>query len=399
MIEKLNLEKNVVILKLEDPFYEEDGASGEKLKLVEIDLHLSAHANARNLYMNRKHAKLKEQKTAEASMRVIQNVENAAQRALEAQKLKRNLNIIRYVHWFEKFNWFITSEGYLCLSGRDAQQNELLVKRYLRSKDIYVHADLAGASSCVVRCRKGSDFISPYTLQQAGAMAVCRSGAWSAKATIGSYWVYANQVSKSAPSGEYLVTGSFMIYGKKNYIPPMPLEMGFGILFRLDDDSISRHHGDRRIRGIHSEEGDSAISSYQCETASDQPSASVEDCEVEKEVDFHSVSHGDEKNNGHNADSLLLLNAPQNSVNEDDDTVQADNQDFGMTYTTEDIHENCVGLVLETSDVALNLTEHNHVEDIQSLSLKTIKDDKIKKKVSKKKLRRSINALHSGSFR
>ncbi len=28
------------------------------------------------------------------------------------------------------------------------------------------------------------------------------------------------QVSKAAPSGEYLVTGSFMIRGKKNYLPP-----------------------------------------------------------------------------------------------------------------------------------------------------------------------------------
>jgi predicted ribosome quality control (RQC) complex YloA/Tae2 family protein len=41
---------------------------------------------------------------------------------------------------------FITTEGYLVLSGRDAQQNELLVKRYLREGDAYVHADLAGES-------------------------------------------------------------------------------------------------------------------------------------------------------------------------------------------------------------------------------------------------------------
>jgi hypothetical protein len=40
------------------------------------------------------------------------------------------------------------------------------------------------------------------------------------------------QVSKTAPSGEYLVTGSFMIRGKKNFLPPQPLVMGFGFLFR-----------------------------------------------------------------------------------------------------------------------------------------------------------------------
>lgn len=38
----------------------------------------------------------------------------------------------RKVFWFEKFHWFVSSENYIVLSGRDAQQNELLVKRYLR---------------------------------------------------------------------------------------------------------------------------------------------------------------------------------------------------------------------------------------------------------------------------
>lgn len=38
----------------------------------------------------------------------------------------------RKPYWFERFHWFVSSENYLVLSGRDAQQNELLVKRYLR---------------------------------------------------------------------------------------------------------------------------------------------------------------------------------------------------------------------------------------------------------------------------
>ena len=32
---------------------------------------------------------------------------------------------------FEKFFWFISSENYLVIGGRDQQQNELVVKRYL----------------------------------------------------------------------------------------------------------------------------------------------------------------------------------------------------------------------------------------------------------------------------
>jgi hypothetical protein len=41
------------------------------------------------------------------------------------------------------------------------------------------------------------------------------------------------QVSKTAPTGEYLTVGSFMIRGKKNFLPPNPLVMGFAFLFKL----------------------------------------------------------------------------------------------------------------------------------------------------------------------
>jgi hypothetical protein len=40
--------------------------------------------------------------------------------------------VVRKAAWFERFHWFISSENYLVISGRDAQQNELIVKRYFR---------------------------------------------------------------------------------------------------------------------------------------------------------------------------------------------------------------------------------------------------------------------------
>ncbi len=43
----------------------------------------------------------------------------------------------RKVHWFEKFFWFISSENYLVIGGRDQQQNELLVKKYLKEGEWY----------------------------------------------------------------------------------------------------------------------------------------------------------------------------------------------------------------------------------------------------------------------
>ncbi|GFO00472.1 nuclear export mediator factor nemf, partial [Plakobranchus ocellatus] len=114
---------------------------------------------------------------------------------------------------FEKFLWFISSENYLVIGGRDQQQNEMVVKKYLHAGDLYVHADLHGASSCIVK-NPGGDPVPPKTLNEAGTMAICNSAAWDSKVVTSAWWVYHDQVSKTAPSGEYLSTGSFMIRGK-----------------------------------------------------------------------------------------------------------------------------------------------------------------------------------------
>ena len=81
-------------------------------------------------------------------------------------------------------------------------------------------------------------------------MATCHSAAWDAKVVTSAWWVYHNQVSKTAPTGEYLTTGSFLIrglilahilifflfqfnLGKKNYLPPSYLVYGFGFMFKV----------------------------------------------------------------------------------------------------------------------------------------------------------------------
>lgn len=40
-----------------------------------------------------------------------------------------------------------------------------------------------------------------------------------------------------------------MIRGKKNFLPPHPLVMGFGLLFRVDESSLGLHLNERRVRG------------------------------------------------------------------------------------------------------------------------------------------------------
>jgi predicted ribosome quality control (RQC) complex YloA/Tae2 family protein len=62
--------------------------------------------------------------------------------------------------------------GDAVIGGRDQQQNELIVKRYLRQHDIYVHADMHGASSVVIKNPKEGP-VPPKTLNEAGTMAIC----------------------------------------------------------------------------------------------------------------------------------------------------------------------------------------------------------------------------------
>lgn len=79
--------------------------------------------------------------------------------------------------------------------------------------------------------------------------------AWDSKIIASAWWVHHDQVSKSAPTGEYLTTGSFMIRGKKNYLTQSQLIMGLGIMFRLEESSIERHKDERRVKTV-DEEGE-----------------------------------------------------------------------------------------------------------------------------------------------
>ncbi|XP_023208822.1 nuclear export mediator factor NEMF [Xiphophorus maculatus] len=273
-IKELKLQTNHITMLLKNPYVsdeeqeEEEGKirveeKGKKNKnkgqnrklqrnkpmLVDVDLGLSAYANAKRYYDHKRSAEKKEQKTMEAAGKAMKSAEKKTQQTLKEVQTVTTIQKARKVYWFEKFLWFISSENYLVIAGRDQQQNEIIVKRYLRSGDIYVHADLHGATSCVIKNSSG-DAVPPRTLTEAAIMAVCYSAAWDAKIITSAWWVHHHQVSKTAPTGEYLTTGSFMIRGKKNFLPPSYLIMGFGFLFKVDEQSVFRHRGERKVKTV-----------------------------------------------------------------------------------------------------------------------------------------------------
>ncbi|XP_040267600.1 nuclear export mediator factor Nemf-like [Bufo bufo] len=350
-IKELKLQTNHITMLLKNPYtlseeeeeeeekQETDEPKGKKKKgknkqqlkktqknkpaLVDVDLSLSAYANAKKYYDHKRHAAKKTQKTVEAAEKAFKSAEKKTKQTLKEVQTVSSIQKARKVYWFEKFLWFISSENYLVIAGRDQQQNEMIVKKYLRPGDIYVHADLHGATSCVIKNLTG-EAVPPRTLTEAGTMAVCYSAAWDARVITSAWWVHHNQVSKTAPTGEYLTTGSFMIRGKKNFLPPSYLMMGFGFLFKVDEPCVWRHKGERKVK-LQDEDLESVTSSN-TELAAEENEpleAPEEDTDGSSEDEEEDKPHEDEAAEPNSED------APGDGSDEESDA--------GSSHSTENI--------------------------------------------------------------
>ncbi|MBI2581143.1 DUF814 domain-containing protein [Candidatus Woesearchaeota archaeon] len=199
------------------------------MKLV-IDVRNSVEANAAVYFEKAKKARKKLEgakaaleKTQQKLRQLISRKEIADKMfAVEAEEKKTAAARNQQKEWFEKFRWFVSSEGFLCIGGRDATTNEIIMKKHAEKDDIVFHTELAGSPFFVVKSSSHEGPIGPATIEEAAVATASYSRAWKAGLqSVDVYWVKPEQVSKEAKAGEYLVKGAFMIYGKKNYVPVM----------------------------------------------------------------------------------------------------------------------------------------------------------------------------------
>ena len=221
---------------------------------IDIDLGLSAWANSTEYFDSKKTAASKEERTLQASERALKSHEKKVAEDLK-KSLKQEKEVLRPVRkqqWFEKYVHFISSDGYLVLGGKDAQQNEIIYQRYLRKGDVYVHSDLKGSIPMIIKNNPNTPDapIPPSTLSQAGNLSVCTSEAWDSKAVMSAWWVVADSVTKTGQTGEFLPPGIFNIKGKKEFLPPAQLILGLGVIFEISEDSKARHHKHRVQGGL-----------------------------------------------------------------------------------------------------------------------------------------------------
>jgi len=128
--------------------------------------------------------------------------------------------------WFERYKWFITSSGKLVIAGRDAHSNDNIVKKHLKEKDVFAHADVHGAPSVIL---KDGLEATPEDLREACSFALTQSKAWVAALMEGAaFWAYPDQVSKTPNPGEFVPRGAFIVRGKRNYEHHLKMELGIG---------------------------------------------------------------------------------------------------------------------------------------------------------------------------
>jgi predicted ribosome quality control (RQC) complex YloA/Tae2 family protein len=146
--------------------------------------------------------------------------------SIEEEIAKRR---IKGKEWYEKFRWFKTSEGFLVVAGKDAVSNEVLIKKYTEPEDIVFHADIIGASFAVMKTEGKTP--NQQSLKEAAEFAAAHSRGWrEGFATVDVYWVTPEQISKTAPSGEYVPHGAFTISGKRNWMRNTPLKIAIGTI-------------------------------------------------------------------------------------------------------------------------------------------------------------------------
>ncbi|MGB8643089.1 MAG: ribosome rescue protein RqcH [Nitrososphaeraceae archaeon] len=174
--------------------------------------------------------------------RGCQSIRNAKSKLVEQmQDLRRKADVLQKKaavklqvekEWFERYRWFIGSEGLLCIGGRDASSNSAIIRKHLTDQDLVFHAEVHGSPFFVVKNLPSNDAeqINPSLLEAAQAT-VSFSRAWKDGLSVAdAYWVFPEQVKKGAPTGQFLPKGSFVIQGKRNFVKGIEIRLALGVI-------------------------------------------------------------------------------------------------------------------------------------------------------------------------
>ncbi|MFC6733198.1 MULTISPECIES: ribosome rescue protein RqcH [unclassified Haladaptatus] len=165
--------------------------------------------------------------------------EDDADETEEAEEIdwltEQSIPIRKNEQWYERFRWFHTSDGFLVIGGRNANDNEELVKKYLDKGDLFFHTQAHGGPITILKATGPSEpardvDIPEQSKKEAAQFAVSYSSVWKdGRFADEAYMVNKDQVSKTPESGEYLEKGAFTIRGDRTYFKNTEVGVAVGI--------------------------------------------------------------------------------------------------------------------------------------------------------------------------
>ena len=214
---------------------------------VELDLSKSIHENANSYFSKSKKLKNKLPGIEKTIEKTKEEIENLSKKQHEIESKKKKQELLKHhvpKKWYDKFRHTKTVSGKLVVLGKDAGTNEILIKKHLEETDIVFHTTAPGSPFALVKKaldEQGNLTISKSELEEVGQVVCAFSSQWKRGfGTADCFWVYPNQVTKSSVSGEFISRGSFMIYGKKNELKNLVLQLGLGVKV----DTITTNDGE-----------------------------------------------------------------------------------------------------------------------------------------------------------
>ncbi len=185
---------------------------------VEINLKKSIESNASDYYnkIKKLQKKLEEAKnTVNDNQLKLEKLQKDKERVLEELKKQKKEKPIKK-EWYEKFRWFVSSEGFLVIGGRDATSNEILIKKHTEKNDLVFHTDMIGSPFFVVKTEGKKP---KNTIKEAADATVTFSRAFKLSiATTPVFMAKPEQLTKEAKAGEYVPKGGFVTKGKLEYV-------------------------------------------------------------------------------------------------------------------------------------------------------------------------------------
>ena len=151
----------------------------------------------------------------------------------QTQKIheKIQFSTLESKQWYERYRWFLTTDGKLVIGGRDASSNSAVIRKHMTENDIVFHAEIHGSPFFLVKDAKNRDNETPNYIDETAQATVSFSRAWKDGLSSGdAYWVFPNQVKKGAPTGQFLPKGSFVIEGKRNFCRGIELKLSVGLV-------------------------------------------------------------------------------------------------------------------------------------------------------------------------